>query len=185
MIDEAARLQPTGSAQAGEAGPLELGLARFAALDLLGAHAAFERAHRAAPRDPRAMSWYGVTLVLVERNITLGISLCDQALRVSPTEPEYLLNSARVHLALHQRQRAARAITRGLDAWPDHPELQAAQLALGTRQAPVISILSRNNPLNRLLGRLRHRWATRNRPAQVLSPETLGALLDPGAPPRS
>jgi hypothetical protein len=126
-----------------------------------------------------------VTLVLVERNITLGISLCDQALRVSPTEPEYLLNSARVHLAMHQRQRAARAITRGLEAWPDHPELQAAQLALGTRRVPVIPFLSRDNPVNRMLGRMRHRWATRGQPAHVLSPETLGALNDPGAPPRS
>jgi Flp pilus assembly protein TadD len=175
---------PAGGA-AGSGGPLEQGLAAFASLDLLGAHGAFERAHRAAPRDPRAMSWYGVTLVLVERNITLGISLCDQALRVSPTEPEYLLNSARVHLAMHQRQRAARAITRGLEAWPDHPELQAAQLALGTRRVPVIPFLSRDNPVNRMLGRMRHRWATRKQAAHPLSPETLGALIDHGAPPRS
>ena len=184
MTDLPASGAPAGGA-AGGAGPLEQGLAAFASLDLLGSHAAFERAHRAAPRDPRAMSWYGVTLVLVERNITLGISLCDQALRVSPTEPEYLLNSARVHLSMHQRQRAARAITRGLEAWPDHPELQAAQLALGTRRAPVIPFLSRDNPVNRMLGRMRHRWATRKQAAHPLSPETLGALNDHGAPPRS
>jgi len=184
VTDLTASGAPVGDA-AGDGGPLDQGLAAFATLDLPGAHAAFERAHRAAPRDPRAMSWYGVTLVLVERNITLGISLCDQALRVSPTEPEYLLNSARVHLAMHQRQRAARAITRGLEAWPDHPELQAAQLALGTRRAPVIPFLSRDNPVNRMLGRMRHRWATRKQPAHALTPETLGALNDTGAPPRS
>jgi hypothetical protein len=185
VTDEAAHLPPTGGAGAGQGGSLAQGRACFAALDLLAAHAAFERAHRAAPRDPRAMSWYGVTLVLVERNITLGVSLCDQALRVSPTEPEYLLNSARVHLALHQRQRAARAITRGLEAWPGHPELQAAQQALGTRRPPVIPVLSRDNPLNRLLGRIRHAWASRHHPAHALSPESLGALPDAGASPRS
>jgi hypothetical protein len=161
------------------------GLAAFAARDLAGAHAAFERAHRASPREPRAMSWYGVTLVLVERNITLGISLCDAALRPAPSDPELLLNSARVHLALNQRQRAARAITRGLVAWPDHPGLLAARLALGTRRAPVIPFLARDNPLNRVFGRLRHRWTTRNQPPIRLGPETLGLPIDPDAPSRS
>jgi len=147
-------------------GPLTAGLAAFAARDLPGAHAAFERAHRIDPREPRAMSWYGVTLVLVEKNITLGVSLCDAALRVAPDDAELLLNSARVHVALRQRQRAARD-------------------ALGTRRPPVIPFLPRANPLNRLLGRLRHRWTTRHQPAYDRAPESLGLLVDPDAPPRS
>ena len=185
MTDEDARAEPTGGAAAGAGGTLAAGLARFASRDLPGAHTAFERAHREAPRDPRAMSWYGVTLVLVERNITLGISLCDQALKGAPTAPELLLNSARVHLALNQRQRAARAITRGLEAWPEDAGLLAARAALGTRRQPFIPALSRDNPLNRLLGRLRHRWERRGQPTPELSPETLGVPLDTGTTPRS
>jgi Tetratricopeptide repeat len=185
VTDETSSVQGDGGAAAGGEGPLGEGLAAFGARDLHGAHAAFERAHRLAPGEPRAMSWYGVTLVLVERNTTLGVSLCDAALRPAPNDPELLLNSARVHLALKQRQRAARAITRGLTAWPDHPALLAARDALGTRRPPVIPFLPRDNPLNRLLGRLRHRWATRHRPAYSLAPETLGLLVDDDAPPRS
>jgi predicted Zn-dependent protease len=185
VTDETDRNDVEGGAAGGGEGPLGEGLAAFAAQELPRAHAAFERAHRRTPQDPRAMSWYGVTLVLVERNITLGISLCDAALRPAPNDPELLLNSARVHLALHQRQRATRAITRGLLAWPDHPGLQAARDALGDRRAPVIPILPRDNPLNRLLGRLRHRWARRHRPIYALTPETLGLRVDPDAPPRS
>jgi Tetratricopeptide repeat len=185
VTEETTSVPGDGGAAAGGAGPLGEGLAAFAARDLPGAHAAFERAHRRAPREPRAMSWYGVTLVLVERNITLGISLCDEALRPAPNDPELLLNSARVHLALNQRQRAERAITRGLVAWPDHAALLAARDALGTRRAPVIPFLSRDNPLNQMLGRLRHRWATRNRPPRAPSPETLGLPIDAGVPPRS
>jgi hypothetical protein len=185
VTGEMASVEVGGGAAPGGGGPLTDGLAAFAARDLPGAHAAFERAHRLDPREPRAMSWYGVTLVLVERNITLGISLCDEALRVAQDEPELLLNSARVHLALHQRQRAARAITRGLAAWPAHPALLAARDALGTRRAPVIPFLPRANPLNRLLGQLRHRWTTRHQPAYDLTPESLGLLVDPDAPPRS
>jgi len=163
--------------------PIEDGLAAFAARDLESAHRVFERAHRRAPRDPRAMSWYGVTLVLVERNINLGLSLCDEALRGGP-DPELLLNLARVHLALRQRERALRAIGRGLELWPDHPALLAARRSMGTRSMPILPFLARGNPLNRLLGRLRHRFERRGAPG-ALAPEALGSVPGPEAPPRS
>jgi tetratricopeptide (TPR) repeat protein len=161
----------------------EEGRAAFAARDLPGAHAAFERAYRRNPRDPVGMSWYGLTLVLVERNSNLGIVLVDEALRAAGPDPELLLNSARVHLALNQRERAARAVTRGLELWPEDACLLAARAAMGTRRTPVIPFLSRSNPLNKVLGRLRHRWAQRKAPRYELSPLTLGVPLDgPAAP---
>jgi tetratricopeptide (TPR) repeat protein len=175
----------TGSEGTGDAvarAAWDEGLAAFAARDLPGAHAAFERAHRRDPRDPAYMSWYGLTLVLVERNSNLGVSLVDQALRVAGPGPELLLNSARVHLALKQRERAVRAIARGLEYFPDDPRLLAARDAMGSRSPPVLPFLSRNNPLNRLLGRLRHRWNQRHSPAYELSPVALGVLPPGGAP---
>jgi Flp pilus assembly protein TadD len=157
----------------------EEGLAAFEARDVEAAHAAFERAHRRASRDPRFMSWYGVTLVLVERNSNLGVVLCDQALRTAGTDAELCLNQARVHVALRQRERAVRAILRGLEAFPDDPRLLAARDAIGTRRPPVLPFLSRDNPLNRLLGRLRHRWSQRHQPAYELSPVALGRPVPP------
>jgi Flp pilus assembly protein TadD len=156
---------------------LDEGIAAFAARDLTGAHAAFERAHRRDPRDPVTASWYGLTLVLVEKNSNLGVQLLEQALRAAGPDPVLLLNSARVHLALNQRERAARAVTRGLELWPDDARFLAARDALGTRRAPVVPFLSRSNPLNRVLGRLRHRWARRNTPTYELSPVALGVPL--------
>jgi hypothetical protein len=153
---------------------LDEGLAAFRARDVHAAHQAFERGHRRAARHPRLMSWYGVTLVLVERNSNLGVSLCDQALRLAGPEPELLLNQARVHLALNQRERSIRAIARGLELWPEHAALAAARDALGQRSSPVVGLLARRNPLNKLLGRLRHRWRRRNGPVYELSPLALG-----------
>jgi tetratricopeptide (TPR) repeat protein len=153
---------------------LDEGLAAFRARDVHAAHQAFERGHRRAPRHPPLMSWYGVTLVLVEKNSNLGVSLCDQALRLAGPEPELLLNQARVHLALNQRERSIRAIARGLELWPEHAALAAARDALGQRSAPVFAVLARRNPLNKLLGRLRHRWRRRNGPVYELSPLALG-----------
>lgn len=152
----------------------EEGLAAFLARDPSAAHLAFERAHRRAPRDPRFMSWYGLTLVLVEKNWTLGVVLCDEALRSAGPDPDLLLNQARAHLALNQRVRAVQAIERGLATWPDHPGLRAARDALGLRRPPVIPFLSRNNLLNVLLGKIRHRWSQRDVPEYELSPLALG-----------
>jgi Flp pilus assembly protein TadD len=157
---------------------LEEGLAAFAARDVEAAHAAFSRAYRRDSRAPRPMSWYGVTLVLVERNSNLGVTLCDQALRAAGPNPELLLNVARVHLALNQRERAVRPITRGLELWPRDARLLAARAALGTRSTPVLPFLSRKNPLNRALGKLRHRWRQRRSPAYELSPLALGQPID-------
>lgn len=168
-----------GARDAAAAAALDEGRAAFAARDLLRAHAAFERAHRRDPQDPFARSWYGLTLVLVERNSNLGVVLCDEALRVHGPDPELLLNQARLHLALRHRERAVRALVRGLELWPDDPRLLAARDALGIRRPPVISFLSRNNPLNRILGRLRHRWMQRNVPRYELSPVALGVPLPP------
>jgi Flp pilus assembly protein TadD len=160
----------------------EEGRAAFTARDVPGAHHAFERAHRKDPRDPRFMSWYGVTLVLVERNSNLGIMLCDQAVRVAGPEPELLLNQARVHLSLKQRERAVRAIVRGLELFPDDARLVAARDAMGIRRPPVLPFLSRKNPLNRVLGKIRHRWNQRGAPPYERSPVALGEPFAPAPP---
>lgn len=136
---------------------LEEGRSAFLARDLESAHAAFARAYRRDARDPRVLSWYGVTLVLVEKNSNLGAQLCEQALRVGGPDPERLLNLARIHLALGQRERVLQTVARGLERWPDDPGLQAARGALGARRRPALPFLPREHPWNRALGRLRHR----------------------------
>ncbi len=156
--------------------PFEQGLASYRAGDAVAAHALFERSHRRAPADPRIMSWYGLTLVLVERNSSLGILYCDQALRVMGPEPELLLNVARAHLALGQRERAVRAVQRGLAAAPLDPSLKAAQASMGWRRKPVLPCFHRSNPLNRWLGKLRHKWSRAIHPVPDVAPMALGLL---------
>jgi Flp pilus assembly protein TadD len=158
----------------------EEGLARYRLGDAAAAHAIFERSHRRAPGDPRIMSWYGVTLVLVERNSNLGILYCDQALRLVATDPELFLNQARAHLALGQRERAVKAVIRGLAIAPDDAALRAAQSAMGWRRRPVFPFLSRSNFLNRWLGKIRHKWSRVMHPVPKASPMTLGLLPPAG-----
>ncbi len=171
-----------GSVSPEAAEPFEEGLAAFGARDLPGAHAAFERAHRRAPRDPAFMSWYGLTLVLVEKNSNLGVNYCDQALRLAGPDAELFLNQARAHLALGQRERAVKAIARGLSAAPLDPALQAAKASMGWRRRPVFPCLHRSNPINRWLGKLRHRWSQRIHPVAGATPMTLGLLPEDAEP---
>jgi tetratricopeptide (TPR) repeat protein len=169
---------PEGSAEAAFAA----GMAAFYRGDAASAHAAFERAHRRDPRDPRYMSWYGLTLVVVARDSNLGVVLCDQALRGAGSDPDLLLNQARVHLALNQRERTVRALQRGLELWPDHAGLQHARDTLGWRRSPVLPFLHRNNPLNTWLGRLRHRVVRRKGSPSACTPMNLGVILPLSSP---
>jgi hypothetical protein len=181
------RGSPNTAAAGDPAAPsaFEEGRIAFQAGDLEGAHAAFRRAYRRGTGDPRISSWYGVTLVLVERNSNLGVQLCDQALRAGGPDPELLLNLARVHLALYQRDRVVQVVARGLELWPQDPGLQAARAALGYRREPVLPFLPRDHRLNVVLGRLRHRWRSRRGPVPELSPATLGAPAAPSPDARS
>jgi len=158
---------------------LEEGIQRFEAEDALGAHALFAQAHRRAAADPRVQSWYGLTLVLVERNSNLGVTLGDQALRLAGPLPELVLNQARAHLALGQRDRVLRALQRGLEAAPGHPALQAALEAMGRRRRPVLPFLPRGSALNVILGKLRHRMAGTAATGPV-TPLALGRLPPDG-----
>ena len=152
------------------------GLARYRGGDAVVAHGLFERAHRRAPSDARFMSWYGLTLVLVEKNSNLGVIYCDQALRLAGPEPELFLNLARAHLSLGQRERAVKAIARGLSVAPLDPALKTAQACMGWRRRPVFPCLGRSNPLNRWLGKLRHRWSRAIHPVPTVTPMLLGLL---------
>ncbi len=132
--DDATGASARAAASAAGLDALEEGKRRFLERDLEGAHSAFERAHRRAGNEPHVMSWYGVTLVMVERNSNLGVSYCDQALRLAGPEPELYLNQARAHLALGQRERAVRAVQRGLEQFPGQLTLLAAKELMGWRR---------------------------------------------------
>jgi hypothetical protein len=152
---------PERSLPADAASALEEGIRRFRARDFEGAHEMFGMAHRRAPSDPRVQSWYGLTLVVVEKNSNLGVVLVDEAVRNGRPDPELIINQSHVYMALGQRVRAVRALERGLAIHPGQGDLQDARTALGRRRKPVIPFLSRGNPLNRALGRLQHRWSSR------------------------
>ena len=150
------RARPLSDDPEVEAGLLR-GQASFEAGSLSDAHGSFQEAHRRRPADPRCASWYGLTLILVDHNNSLGLRYCEDAVKVSGGDlPATWLNLARAFRALGYRDRAVKAVDRGLSLEQAHLGLRQESDLLGQRQLPVIRFLSRRHPLNRLLGRWRH-----------------------------
>jgi hypothetical protein len=102
-------------------------------------------------------SYLGYGIARCERRVEEGVKLCQHAIKIEFYQPENYLNLARTQLLEGNRRAAVRAIARGLKIDPHHLELLAVQRDIGVRRQPVLAFVSRDNPLNRLLGRLRHR----------------------------
>lgn len=86
-----------------------------------------------------------------------GLEMCLYAIEIEPGQPMNYLNLARFYILGHDRPQAVHTLRRGLALDPEHEGLLSFQRTLGVRRPPVIPFLSREHPLNCLLGR----WRTR------------------------
>ena len=101
-------------------------------------------------------SFLGYGIARVEGRVSEGLKLCQHSIKLEFYQPENYLNLARTSLLAKNRKEAVEAITRGLAIDSNNVELKALARELGVRRRPVLRFLSRDNPLNRLLGWLRH-----------------------------
>lgn len=101
-------------------------------------------------------SYLGYGIARVHREIPKGIALCEHAVEIEFYRPENYVNLARTHLLARNRGRAVDAVERGLAIDSRHPELRELQQKLGRRRRPVLRFISRDHPVNRVLGRVRH-----------------------------
>ncbi len=124
-------------------------------LELLG-----KASRRAGEGDELPAGFYSYTgfgIARYQRRLAEGERLCRHAVRLDPSNSEHLLLLAEVCLLRRKRKAAVDALLKGLKIAPHDPQLRRLQRRIGFRRPPVISFLSRDHPLNRLLGRRRHR----------------------------
>ncbi len=129
--------------------------------DPKAAHQLFERAHLRNMNDARAMSFYGLTLTLVEGDRQRGIRFCEEAVRKGPVTTEALTNLARALVVTRNKEQAVKALKRAQDLRPDDPRVSSAFIELGLRRTPPIPFLPRSFFINRWIGRLT--WKLRPR----------------------
>ncbi|MEO7795690.1 MAG: tetratricopeptide repeat protein [Thermoanaerobaculia bacterium] len=102
-----------------------------------------------------AYSFLGYGIARYQKQVKEGLRLCEHAVRAQFYHPDCHLNLARVHVLAKNRKGAVNAIAQGLALDPKNAALRALQNDIGIRRKPVLGFLSRNNAVNRTLGKLR------------------------------
>lgn len=103
-------------------------------------------------------SYLGFGIARFDRRVREGVTLCEHAVKREFYQPENYLNLARTYMLAGQRRKAIDTVLAGRRIDRAHRGLAALHRELGLRRRPVLPFLSRNNPINRLLGRMRHDW---------------------------
>ncbi len=88
----------------------------------------------------------------------LGVRPCFEALRRGASGPDLYAVLVTLLLASGDRARAYRVLREGIRRAPAHPVLRRQMEAMGVRKPPVVRFLPRSHPVNRWLGRVRHRY---------------------------
>ncbi len=102
-------------------------------------------------------SYFGLGTAALRGRYRESVHFCKKGIELDPTESEGYLCLARVHSYFGSRQLALTAIHAGLKACSTNGDLIALRKEMGTRRRPVIPFLSRDQKLNRVLGKWRHR----------------------------
>lgn len=123
----------------------------------------FKSATQAAPAGDAHANLYLSFLGLAEiqLNDLSGLNLCRRAAAAEQAHGAVFENLARAELRLGHRKQACAAIGRGLRVDDQHTGLRTLRLHMGVRRPPLLSFLPRDNPLNRILGKLTYRKTRR------------------------
>ncbi len=118
--------------------------------------AACERlSHNDEARVPAsALSLYAVCLAQ-QGKLKEAVETCRHALSLEPSSLDSHLNMARIYLRADSRKKAIEVLDRGLAISPRNRELLVLREQLGRRRTPVVGFLSRDNPINVALGKMR------------------------------
>ncbi|HUO33532.1 MAG TPA: tetratricopeptide repeat protein [Candidatus Acidoferrum sp.] len=109
------------------------------------------------PTNPFYLSYAGLLVALAEKQFGDAEKLCREALKLRRNHPQLYLNLAEVYYTARRPEEAIEVLERGFTSTGRDRRIRRALENLGRRREPVFSFLHRNNAMNRVLGRWRHR----------------------------
>jgi predicted Zn-dependent protease len=115
------------------------------------------RALGCAPKNPFYLSYTGLLAATAERRYADGEALCQEALGMRHNHAQLYLNLAEVYQQAGRPKDAIQILEKGLVSAGRDFRIRRALEKIGLRREPVVSFLHRSHPVNRSLGRLRHR----------------------------
>jgi len=116
------------------------------------------RALGVAPKNPFYLSYTGLLAALAEKRFGDAETLCREAVGMKHNHAQLYLNLAEVYLQAGRTPDAINTLERGLVSAGRDFRIRRALEKIGMRREPVLTFLHRSHPINRTLGRLRHRF---------------------------
>jgi tetratricopeptide (TPR) repeat protein len=102
-----------------------------------------------------AFSYYGLCVAMVKHKYAEALQYCNVSVKSNFMDPEHRVNLALVYLERDDRKNAVRNLEAGLRLQPSNQRIQRIFAQIGRRKPVTFSFLSRRNPINVWLGRLR------------------------------
>ena len=117
------------------------------------------RALRTAPDSAVYLSYAGLLAAVAEQRFRDGEQLCLEALKLQHKHPQLYLNLAQVDQRAGRVEEAVEVLEKGFASTGRDPKIRCALNALSKRmrRKPVLPFFDRNSPMNRVLGKWRHR----------------------------
>jgi predicted Zn-dependent protease len=115
------------------------------------------RALGVAPKNPFYLSYTGLLAALAEKRFGDAEALCQEAVGMRRNHAQLYLNLAEVYLQAGRTSEAINTLEKGLISAGRDFRIRRALEKIGMRRQPVLTFLHRSHPINRTLGRLRHR----------------------------
>jgi len=131
----------------------------LAAGETTSALALLERALKQGD-NPSWHSYLGFCIAKERGQVKKGSDLCLSCIKSEPHNPAHYLNLSKVQVIAGQKSEALGVLRQGMSVGGS-PEILALLVRLGTRKPPVLSFLSRDNPLNKWLGMILGRLGLR------------------------
>lgn len=117
----------------------------------------FRKAFEMESQNPYFLSYAGVAVARAERNWQEAETHCTRALQMKRNQAQLYLNLAEVYLKWGKREDAVDVLAEGMHYTNNDVRVARALARLGIRRPPVLPFVRRSNPINRALGKIRHR----------------------------
>ena len=102
-----------------------------------------------------SFSYYGVCVAMVKHKYADAIKYCNVSVKANFLEPEHRINLALVYLEREDRKNAVQNLEAGLRLQPSNKRIHRIFRDIGQRKAVMFTFLSRDNPINQWIGKLR------------------------------
>ena len=102
-----------------------------------------------------SFSYYGVCTAMIRHKYADAIKYCNVSVKANFLEPEHRINLALVYLERDDRKNAVQNLEAGLRLQPSNKRIHRIFRDIGQRKAVMFTFLSRRNPINQWIGRLR------------------------------